>query len=106
MPQEMNHSNMLPDANNKTNNQRGCPQIYIGLDLLTVRPRITGAIGGRNFAARWGENFLTVLVTFSLKVIAKLSFRIAILTPANTAATSATGFVKNANPRRNVINMK
>jgi hypothetical protein len=50
--------------------------------------------GGRIFAARCGETFHTVLANLSLKVIAKLSLRIARLNPAKIAAKSARGFVK------------
>lgn len=90
-------SSGLPAENIKTNTQRGRPHMWTAL-LVDGRPRITGLLGSRllkmlsskkrNFekrkrpqtyvrdglilAAKCGENCLTVLVTFSLKVPAKL----------------------------------
>lgn len=86
----------IPAEKKETNTGRGRPHIYIAL-LAEGRPRITGlkiagnhvriilrcfrdskkrtftyVSGGLIFAAKCGENRLTVLVTFSLKVPAKL----------------------------------
>jgi len=59
---------------------------------------MTGVMGGLIFAAKCGENCLTLLVTFSLKVTAKLSLRNAMLRPVAKAARMATGFLRKPIP--------
>lgn len=103
--QETNQRMKLTEENIKTNTQRGRPHIRIDL-LADGRPRITGVRGGLIFAAKCGENCLTVLVTFSLKVPAKLSFRKAMLSAVKKAATIAIGLLKNPIPRMKTIIMK
>lgn len=104
-PQETNQRMKLTVANIKTNTHRGRPQIKIAL-LADGRPRITGVRGGLIFAAKCGENCLTVLVAFSLKVPAKLSFKKAMLSAVRKAATRASGLRIKPNPRMTVIKMK
>lgn len=101
-PQEINHKKKLTDEKSRTNTQRGRPHICIAL-LADGRPRITGVRGGLIFAAKCGENCLTVLVTFSLKVPAKLSFRKAMLIAVKAAATIATGLIRNPSTRMSII---
>ena len=104
-PQETNHRMKLTEENIKTNTQRGRPQMNIAL-LADGRPRITGVRGGLIFAAKCGENCLTDLVTFSLKVPAKLSFRKAMLSAVRKAATIARGLVRKAKARIKTIKRK
>jgi hypothetical protein len=104
-PHETNQSMKLTEENTKTNTQRGLPQIKIAL-LAEGRPLITGVSGGLIFAAKCGENCRMVLVTFSLKVPAKLSFRKAIVRAVNMAATIASGLLRNPIARMNTIMMK
>lgn len=74
--------------------------------LADGRPRMTGVCGGLIFAARCGENCLTVLVTFSLKEPAKLSFRKAMLIAVKAAATIASGLRRKPKARIATIKIK
>lgn len=104
-PAETNQRMKLTNENIRTKTQRGRPQIYIAL-LADGRPRITGVRGGLILAAKCGENCLTVRVTFSLKVPAKLSFKKARLTAVRNAATIASGLRRKPNMRTETIKRK
>lgn len=103
--QETNQRKKVTIENIVTNIQRGRPHIWIVL-LADGRPRITGVRGGLILAAKCGENCLTVLVTFSLKVPAKLSFRKAMVSAVRAAAIIASGLLIKPNARMNIIMMK
>lgn len=104
LPEEY-HRRKLAAENKRTNNKRGWPQMYTDF-LADGRPRITGICGGLIFAAKCGENFLTVLVTFSLKLAAKLSLKKAMARADKAVARIARGLKIQATPRISSIKMK